>query len=74
MTRRTRGWQPIATAPRDGRPVDLWFAGTWNKRMPEMCWVERNGMKYWCNRDGYGSFFDDADCITHWREIPRGPK
>jgi hypothetical protein len=64
-------WQPIATAPRDGTVIDLWFAGdAWNCRMPGFVW--RPGMNFWHNETTHQSY-NDGPGITHWRPLPAGP-
>ena len=63
-------WQPILTAPRDGTVIDLWFAGEWNRRMPDARWSEP--MKAWVV-DGRGCSYLDGPDITHWRHLPTPP-
>ena len=63
-------WQPIETAPRDGTVIDLWFAGEWNRRMPDSCWSE--ALKAWLV-DGRGCSYLDSPIITHWMPLPQSP-
>ena len=65
----TDSWQPIATAPRDGTVIDLWFAGQWNKRMCEFAWR----LEYWYSEYKIVAY-NDSRVITHWRPLPAGPK
>ena len=65
----TDSWQPIATAPRDGTVIDLWFAGHWNKRMCEFAWR----LEYWYSEYKIVAY-NDSRVITHWRPLPAGPK
>ncbi len=71
------GWQDIATAPKDGTPVDLW--GTRNsepRRFPRARWTEnvwagqKIGVFSWSHYgwDIYGVFE-----YTHWRLEPAPP-
>lgn len=62
-------WQPIETAPKDGRPIDLWAGG---ERLANMRRVDL----------GRGNvFYDPVEsgvcCVrnaTHWMPIPEPPK
>lgn len=55
-------WKPIATAPRDGTPIDVWHktAG----RLTDTWW-DRDDQVWTC-------MVDDAD-LTHWMPIPPDP-
>jgi hypothetical protein len=59
------GWQPIATAPRDGTPVDLLHKC--GERFTDEWWVEDDGDAFWC-----GSLLPDSE-FTHWMPIPPPP-
>ena len=66
------GWQPIATAPRDGRKILVWCGGielvTWCSPEP---W---GGEKTWagdCAGPGYQNTYEDA---THWMTLPDPPE
>ena len=63
-------WQPIETVPRDGTSVDLWFAGEWNRRMPDAYWSE--ALKAWVPY-GRGCSYLDSPIITHWMPLPQAP-
>jgi hypothetical protein len=56
-------WQPIATAPRDGTPVDLWHRQGF--RITEQWWEDEDEVWVPDTRD-------DAD-FSHWMPIPCGP-
>lgn len=64
-------WQPISTAPRDGAVIDLWFAGEWNRRMPDAYWCE--AIKAWVV-EGRGCSYLDSPDITHWMPLPTSPQ
>ena len=63
-------WQPIETAPRDGTVIDLWFAGEWNRRMPDAYWSQH--VRAWLP-EGRGCSYLDSPIITHWRPLPPPP-
>lgn len=63
-------WRPIATAPRDGTLLDLWFAGDWDCRVADACW--RGEFGWWVERRGC-SYNHNPTIITHWRPIPEAP-
>ncbi len=58
-------WQPIETAPRDGRTILAWGALTgvwivfWNQRISS--WDD-------------GDYHDNVSQLTHWTRIPEPPK
>lgn len=54
-------WQPIASAPRDGTPVDLWHRDGF--RITEQWWTD----------DGCWSCVMDDDDFTHWMPLPAPP-
>lgn len=56
-------WESIETAPRDGRPVDLWHVMGF--RMTETWWDETD--KCW------SCAMVDTD-FTHWMPIPAPPE
>jgi len=63
-------WQPIDTAPRDGRDIDVWVRHTSSgteERIVDVCWY--NGGWYSYERD----FFEVSFEVTHWMPIPAGP-
>ena len=64
-------WQPIETAPKDGRMVLLF---------PSRCWAEdsdRGEVGYWDNDfhdwGGLGSAAEDYTGPTHWMPLPSPP-
>ena len=63
------GWQPIAMAPKDSTPVDLWADG------------ERHANMYRVDLGKGNVFYDPVDCGTccvrnasHWMFPPAAPK
>ena len=61
-------WQPIETAPKDGRRVDLWLSSPdgveqWRETN---CWWS-DVYKLWFNLRGRW------DCATHWMPLPEPP-
>ena len=66
-------WQPIATAPRDGTVIDVWY---WDARITDVFWHKADvGYAYegWM----YYNVTDwdrlDNECITHWMPLPESP-
>jgi hypothetical protein len=66
-------WQPIETAPRGGRAVDLWHTkegritdAQWRGDRWEVWEVDYDGA------EGYGAVLDHH-YITHWMAIPDPP-
>lgn len=70
-------WQPIATAPKDGTEVDLWFKdGNESYRFADARWIDGK----WCTFDhetdsweGIGELGDLA-YATHWQPLPAPPQ
>jgi len=67
-------WQPIETAPRDGKPVLVWNSGCsyWiaSFRLPlrgERYYQDAHAVREW--RDDYGRFATP----THWMPLPPPP-
>lgn len=62
-------WLPIATAPKDGTPIDLWVDG---RRVPDASYhaiaVGSPTGRWWCN----GALV--LDTPTHYRELPAPPE
>lgn len=65
-------WQPIASAPKDGRAVLLY---------PSACWCtedDRGEVAYWDNDaeawDRMGPVADDYTGPTHWMPLPPPPQ
>ena len=81
------GWQPIATAPRDGTIIDVWV-DTYR-----LAFRDHTGCRYtyaqWIDRDGggwavYNTDIDDYEwveeedlavkrAVTHWMPLPGPP-
>lgn len=70
-----REWQPIATAPKDGRDVDLWANGA---RLASCWWFDGDDVSepHWQQR--YAEFPEGSFSITaqptHWMPIPEAPR
>lgn len=67
-TEEAGGWRPIATAPKDGTPIDIWCMSDdrvdqW--RETSVIWHEPRAM--WVNTRGVW------DCATHWMPLPLSP-
>jgi hypothetical protein len=60
-----RGWQPIATAPKDGRPFLMWAAGS---RVTEGFWDD---LKLFFRSSYLSPLF--AFRPTHWMPLPDPP-
>lgn len=67
-------WQPIATAPRDGRSI-LVCSNRIMDWMQVVAWDDETSAKH----DGYGWIIDDSSCsygdgnFTHWMLLPDPP-
>ena len=69
-------WQPIATAPKDGTPVDLWRkwgnSVSIGERLTNMRRVELSPTNSF-----YEPVLSGPSCVrnaTHWMPIPAAPK
>ena len=65
--RAREGWQPMATAPKDGTPVLLWWPYWANVRPLVGWWQNNGGWQSWEASD------EDAKPPTHWRPLPSPP-
>lgn len=73
-----RGWQPIETAPRDGRYLLLWeqysdnpFVGYWAKDSWSVCHEHVDAEGGWNG----AIVVDKLQCpVTHWIALPAAPK
>ncbi len=52
------GWQPMATAPRDGTICDLWLTG--GGRLTDQWWCGEDGT--WCGLE--------EEMFSHWMRAP----
>jgi len=68
-------WQPIATAPKDGRLVDLFVSGPRNDGARQTdCWFNGYEWRKDYGRDGeYGVEVMIGDVPTHWMPLPEDP-
>lgn len=69
------GWQPIATAPRDGTEIDLWVPGVpighGPARIPD-CWF--SGSRWWrYDKDGDDQCRSHVRRPSHWMPPPPPP-
>lgn len=72
-------WQPIESAPKDGRPLLLcrmhdgklvaMGEGFWGRRYNQFNHVPTNEGERWCRGCGLFAFPEP----THWRRLPRAP-
>jgi hypothetical protein len=64
-------WQPIATAPRTGEPIDLWVPGTPEGHRHADAWWECVGDEagWWCRPAGQREPVR-VDGATHWTRVP----
>lgn len=68
-------WQPIETAPKDGRRILLWVCtrGSIRRGMADICW--------WGSHDAWGENWlrnEGRDIVgphvaTYWMSLPEGP-
>jgi len=89
-TEREAGWQPIATAPRDGTSILLfikghyvcegWFSsGSWSDETPESP-REYDGSTWVCCDDAMQFEVEETEegfwdiPVTHWMPLPLAPK
>lgn len=79
-TRAPSPWQDIATAPKDGTPVDLWSSR--GHRYPYAVWGvvgyrpvgdSRPDACGWTDAEGHGSI-EAGGPYTHWMPPPEPPK
>lgn len=73
-------WQPISTAPRDGRYIDLWVAHPKRPvsegfRIPEVAWMTNEGVEGWWYEDGDEACqpYPFGRVPTHWMRLPNPP-
>jgi hypothetical protein len=61
-------WQPIETAPRDGRTILAY--GCWPNfpSVPDVAFV------YWDEDSNWWAFDGEEMLITHWMHLPEPPK
>lgn len=73
-------WQPIETAPKDGRTVLLgrWLTTRlgqeglfWSEETGRV-WVEVDGAFPWSRKKWVKTF--DGDYYSHWKPLPEPPK
>ena len=71
-----KDWNPIETAPKDGKPVDLWvdFTGEFG-RVPECYWCDSRQIWLTSSDESLGDSFMNVGPLipTHWIRIV-GPK
>ena len=72
------GWQPIETAPRDGREVDLWASRGF--RYPDAAWdiveyadQDQQDHHGWVDSNTHGSI-EEFGPYTHWMPQPSPPE
>jgi hypothetical protein len=75
---RATPWRPIAEAPRDGTPVDLWVVFPIGaRRWADAQWLEKHncsGPANWCTRDKMPLHaFIDKPVATHFMPLPAPP-
>ena len=66
----TSGWMPIAEAPRDGTPVDVWCVDASDPsggfRMPDAVWDD--GKEWWRGEGGTWT------AVSHFMPLPAPPQ
>lgn len=73
-------WQPIETAPKDGRRVLLCrrVAANWQMRNPRPIvighWVDTASGRYWAVEGHSGGLFSADDDIDGWMPLPEQAK
>ena len=67
-------WQPIETAPRDGKPILGWCK--WEEAAAVVYWhAAYRGSERWWNLLVCGSHAEDGEWTpTHWMPLPEPPK
>lgn len=74
-------WQPIETAPKDGRPVLLWWRGCTHASIGQFEadeYYDERPPKWRCPEEGWRCEGDECipvnqrDC-THWMPLPEAP-
>jgi hypothetical protein len=78
-------WQPIETAPKDGKVIDVWIDGEFPRRRADVSWREPTDSELWVH-GGDTIETPDAtwhDCFgplgkseqpTHWMPLPERPE
>lgn len=69
-------WQPIETAPKDGTPILIgWAGGNFYDAVVIVAWRERGGVFRWqsLETDWAAAAEDDDDPPTHWQPRPQPP-
>lgn len=73
------GWQPIASAPRDGTPVMVWCADRGDMRVASLMTAIEDGDQSWVYARSI-DFIDPNNAVsfhydnpTHWRALPPLP-
>lgn len=71
-------WEPIETAPKDGKPLDLWakhwHAGTdkfETSRFPDCSWWKADSMGSW---EAHWHNLPKGWRATHWMRVKPGPE
>jgi hypothetical protein len=62
-------WQPIETAPKDGRRIIAWFGANSEKYAESVYWLPEGGCWVW-SQDGDSP----RTPPTHWMPLPEPPK
>jgi hypothetical protein len=77
------GWQPIETAPRDGRTILAWGPYSsepatvkWEKQgNAAPCWVPNWDEQWVIEHQGdFGTEYKSAAPLTHWQPLPAPPE
>ena len=61
-------WQPIETAPKDGRTILAYGCWPIHPTVPDIAFV------YWDEDSNWWAFDGEEMLITHWMHLPEPPK
>ena len=72
MSEKSMKWQPIETAPKNGRPILVWAR---NRYLEKVEWNDQPEFNYWSlGLDGSGNCNNLYYAPTHWMPLPLPPE